>query len=176
MSESSEFTALRDVLAERKRQDMKWGEQNHDPFLYLTILGEEYGETCQAALEAKFGKGTLDALRAEAVQTAAVALAIVECLDRRKWGWSKPHTECDKTKNYMSKDIEDMCDIGRLCAEVTCGNRSLQNAVDTISTIANGAIRRDMDARHCLPNPSDQRAATAGPSESRCSTAAETSK
>jgi hypothetical protein len=88
MSESSEFTALRDVLAERKRQDAKWGEQNHDPFLYLTILGEEYGETCQAALEAKFGKGSLGQLRLEAVQTAAVALAIVECLDRRRWAWS----------------------------------------------------------------------------------------
>lgn len=99
MSESSEFTALRDVLAERKRQDMKWGEQNHDPFLYLTILGEEYGETCQAALEAKFGKGTLESLRAEAVQTAAVALAIVECLDRRKWGWSKPHAAREETEH-----------------------------------------------------------------------------
>jgi NTP pyrophosphatase (non-canonical NTP hydrolase) len=82
--------ALKDVIAERMRQDSKWGEQNHDPFLYLTILGEEYGETCQAALEAKFGKGSLKDLREEAVQTAAVALAIVECLDRKKWGWSTP--------------------------------------------------------------------------------------
>lgn len=93
MSESSEFTALRDVLAERKRQDAKWGEQNHDPFLYLTILGEEYGETCQAALEARFRKtpeqraAWMANLRNEAVQTAAVALAIVECLDRGRWQW-----------------------------------------------------------------------------------------
>ena len=98
MSESSEFTALRDVIAERKRQDAKWGEQNHDPFLYFTILGEEYGETCKAALEARFGLPTMDGieavrlahLREEAVQTAAVALAIVECIDRKKWRWSTP--------------------------------------------------------------------------------------
>ena len=98
MSESSEFTALRDVIAERKRQDAKWGEQNHDPFLYLTILGEEYGETCKAALEARFRNtepvdiqvGLLAHLREEAVQTAAVALAIVECIDRKKWHWSTP--------------------------------------------------------------------------------------
>jgi len=98
MSESSEFTALRDVIAERKRQDAKWGEQNHDPFLYLTILGEEYGETCKAALEARFHEPALDVgylrklehLREEAVQTAAVALAIVECIDRKKWRWSTP--------------------------------------------------------------------------------------
>lgn len=97
MSESSDFTALRDVLAERKRQDAKWGEQTHDPFLYLTILGEEYGETCQAALNARFRdkdiaiySDKMRKLREEAVQTAAVALAIVECLDRDKWRWSTP--------------------------------------------------------------------------------------
>jgi hypothetical protein len=99
MSEASEFTALRDIIAERERQEAKWGEQNHDPFLYLTILGEEYGETCKAALEARFnssGPGTPTAidrladLRAEAVQTAAVAMAIVECIDRKKWRWSTP--------------------------------------------------------------------------------------
>jgi hypothetical protein len=33
MSEFPGFEALRDVLAERKRQDAKWGEQNHDPFI-----------------------------------------------------------------------------------------------------------------------------------------------
>ncbi len=52
--------ALQDVLAERARQDIRWSEQNHDPFLYLTILGEEYGETCQAALEARFTKNPMD--------------------------------------------------------------------------------------------------------------------
>jgi len=82
--------ALTDVVVERSWQDKKWGEQNHDPFLYLTILGEEYGETCKAALELRFSKDPekwKKELRLEAVQTAAVALAIVECLDRGKWTW-----------------------------------------------------------------------------------------
>jgi NTP pyrophosphatase (non-canonical NTP hydrolase) len=107
MSESSEFTALRDVLAERKRQDAKWGEQNHDPFTYLTILGEEYGETCQAALHARFSVGSAgnkqltEHLRMEAVQTAAVALAIVECIDRKKWRWNiPPPTPCTNNDGH----------------------------------------------------------------------------
>lgn len=85
--------ALEAVLDERVRQDKLFGEQNHDPFLYLTILGEEYGEMCKAALEARFAKPgknkemLLAHFREEAVQTAAVALAIVECLDRDQWGW-----------------------------------------------------------------------------------------
>jgi len=81
--------ALRCILEERFRQNMKWGEQNHDPFLWGTILGEEYGEFCEAALELRFGKGEsverLAHLRAEAVQVAAVAMSIVECIDRNKW-------------------------------------------------------------------------------------------
>lgn len=76
------------VLRERARQEVLWGEQNHDPFTYQAILQEETGEAARAALELRFGKGTLEHLREEAVQVAAVALAIVECLDRGKWRWA----------------------------------------------------------------------------------------
>lgn len=79
--------ALASVLAERIRQEKKWGPQNHDPFTYLTILGEEFGETCEAALHSKFGGPKASGSREEAVQTAAVALAIVECIDRGEWQW-----------------------------------------------------------------------------------------
>jgi NTP pyrophosphatase (non-canonical NTP hydrolase) len=76
-----------DVLSERCKQDSKWGEQNHDPFTYLTILGEEYGEACQAALHDRFGGNEAGRLRDEMVQVAAVAFAIIECIDRDKWHW-----------------------------------------------------------------------------------------
>jgi NTP pyrophosphatase (non-canonical NTP hydrolase) len=81
--------ALVSVLDERQRQDQQWGEQNHDPYTYMAILIEELGEMAQAALQTQFGgkHGGLDHLREEAVQTAAVALAIVECLDHGKWHW-----------------------------------------------------------------------------------------
>lgn len=35
------------VINERKRQDKKWGEQNHSPLLWLSIIGEEFGEMCK---------------------------------------------------------------------------------------------------------------------------------
>lgn len=83
-----------DIARERVRQDEKWGEQNHDPFVYLTVLGEEYGEACKAALEAhKWIDGhrssfwdaeKMKHLREELIQVAAVAKAIVECIDRGK--------------------------------------------------------------------------------------------
>lgn len=92
--------ALYDVNAERDRQEAKWGEQNHDPFTYLTVLGEEFGELCQAALHARFGGPASVKLREEAVQTAAVALAIVECLDRGKWAF---RTDVDNHGNFIAK-------------------------------------------------------------------------
>ena len=79
--------ALVSILEERERQEAKWGEQNHDPFTYLAILTEEVGELAQAALHARFGGPTGEHLRKEAVHTAAVAMAIVECLDRKAWEW-----------------------------------------------------------------------------------------
>ena len=84
--------ALLDILVERFRQDRQWGEQNHDPFVWLGILMEEIGEFARAALEIEFGTPTsprdaarwLANRRHEAVQVAAVAMAIVECIDRKQ--------------------------------------------------------------------------------------------
>jgi NTP pyrophosphatase (non-canonical NTP hydrolase) len=86
---STKSEALASILCERERQDMKWGEQNHDPFTYLTVLSEEVGELAQAALHARFGGEKAWCVRNEAVHVAAVALAIVECLDRGKWTWER---------------------------------------------------------------------------------------
>ena len=80
--------ALIDVLEERARQDAKWGVQNHDLRDWRLILGEEMGEFDQALLEGVvFDNGRRDAftprkIRYELVQVAAVALAMIECVDR----------------------------------------------------------------------------------------------
>lgn len=70
------------IDCERTRQDSKWGVQNHDGPTWLAILGEEVGELCQCVLHAKFGGSQSDKVLEEAVQVAAVAKAIVECLLR----------------------------------------------------------------------------------------------
>ncbi len=78
--------SLISVLDERKRQDKKWGEQNHDPYTWLAVLQEEVGEYAKEALEMHFGKkDNLVELYKECVHVAAVALAMVECIDRHKW-------------------------------------------------------------------------------------------
>lgn len=86
---------LGDISDERRRQDAKWGEQNHDFTVWATVLGEEFGETCHAMLHYRAAAGRaenvegdtdpeawLAKVRKEAIQTAAVAAAIVEFIDR----------------------------------------------------------------------------------------------
>lgn len=82
-------SALQAVLEERVRQDNQYGVQDHPAEWWLVILGEEYGELCQVALETHFDNGPdkrclggVKNLRTEAVQVAAVALAMVESIDR----------------------------------------------------------------------------------------------
>lgn len=81
---------LQDIMEERARQDEKWGEQNHDPYKWMVILAEEYGEACREALEAETAANLslvdihLMAYRKELIETAAVALAALESLDRNE--------------------------------------------------------------------------------------------
>ena len=82
-----QLRAMEDVLVERRRQDCKWGVQRHPPEWWLVILGEEYGEACQAALADMFtknrrtGEKRSGEYRKELVQVAAVALAAIERFD-----------------------------------------------------------------------------------------------
>lgn len=84
---------LDEVRQERVHQNDKWGEQNHAPAVWLMILGEEVGEATTAALEAwandpvlypRSRDQWLVRYRAELLQVAAVAIAMIESLDRNE--------------------------------------------------------------------------------------------
>jgi NTP pyrophosphatase (non-canonical NTP hydrolase) len=75
--------ALADVVGRRQAQNRKWGVQNHDPITWSAILSEECGEFAQAALQLKFGGPAAAGLRDEALDCAAVAVQIVEYIDRQ---------------------------------------------------------------------------------------------
>lgn len=74
------LNVLIDVDDERTRQDALWGKQRHSLGDWLMILGEEYGEVCQAMQKTKsWGKETdSNDLYTELIQLAAVAVAIAE--------------------------------------------------------------------------------------------------
>ncbi len=92
---------LSEVLAERIRQDERWGEQNHPDgtgSLTQVIEADKAREGCKAAFDRgdgtwmhvlieetfeAFAEGDPTKLRTELVQVAAVAVAWIEAIDRR---------------------------------------------------------------------------------------------
>ena len=68
------------ILIERQKQHDKWGEQNHDVYKWLAILGEEVGEANKAALE-----DSRDDLINELIQIGAVTVAMIESLKRNNY-------------------------------------------------------------------------------------------
>ena len=90
---------LEEIKQEVDRQNQKFGEQNHKPIEWIAILSEEVGEAAKEALDHhfKYPKKTDDGsqecnleiqaqrlkdYREELIQVAAVAVQMIECLDR----------------------------------------------------------------------------------------------
>lgn len=66
------------IQDERLKQDQKWGEQNHSAERWVSILAEEFGEMAR-----EVNDQNLDPYETELIQTAAVALAMLECYGRK---------------------------------------------------------------------------------------------
>ncbi len=92
----AEGRAFQETINERRRQDRKWGEQDHSFVEWISILAEEFGEASRAANHAYFmiqkEEYDFDAVqnwiknyRQELIETAAVCIAAVENLDREQF-------------------------------------------------------------------------------------------
>lgn len=65
--------AVKFIRERREKQDAKWGPSKYRPAPSIAVLGEEFGEVCQAVLD-----GTQEELFDELLDVAAVAHAMVE--------------------------------------------------------------------------------------------------
>ena len=95
-----------DVLREVQAQDEKWGaDRNQSDGMWALILGEEFGEACQAALQDH------DALEGELIQVAAVAMQWIANL---RWlrSLTDPEGEqpCPECHGFGSKRLIDWQD------------------------------------------------------------------
>lgn len=92
MMGSAAEKVCQEILSERVRQDAKWGPQNHTPVAYFAILAEEHGEVAKEVVEATFARSAAERreriakMRTELIQEAAVAVAMIEALDRQAAG------------------------------------------------------------------------------------------
>ncbi len=134
------FKLLNEVMQERQRQDEKWGVQNHSPFVWLAILGEEVGEANKAAVDAHFMHKVPNygEYRAELIQVAAVAVAMVESLDRTPDPLLDYNNEIDK----LGALYEDAKDLACLTDDHPSILGSLLEKLRDIRTIAATALKR----------------------------------
>ncbi len=127
-----------DIMEERRRQEAKWGEQNHpnaDPAVlkdavalcrfYKIPTEQEAKDTCEA--RAREGKVTwaditleefsesFEALaqseevaRTELVQLAAVVVSWIECIDRRAGKETRQPTSCE---SLWAQDLRGICNV-----------------------------------------------------------------
>lgn len=85
------------VRNERKRQNEKWGIQDHNPVEWIAILTEEVGEASKESVDFHFGNGLngskeandfiqkdrVNKIKTELIQVAAVAIQAVESIERQ---------------------------------------------------------------------------------------------
>jgi NTP pyrophosphatase (non-canonical NTP hydrolase) len=104
---------LREIQAERERQDARWGEQNHEPMVWLSILTEEVGEVAKAILE-----GSVSNYREEIIQCAAVSLAALQSLNRNEIKFQSV-TELQEENARLTERLEGLRSAMRVaCAEL----------------------------------------------------------
>lgn len=95
------------IAQERIAQDQRWGKQRHTAGDWILILAEELGELSKELLEGD-RKASLD----EAIQTAAVAQAIVEHLIEQP-----VHVTAKSHGVAINVDVSDVERLRRLMAE-----------------------------------------------------------
>lgn len=76
--------AIRLCIEERKAQLEKWGHQNHPPAIWHLVIGEEVGELAEAILDLRYSNTGMPHVKAEAVQVATSAIALIEWIEEQE--------------------------------------------------------------------------------------------
>lgn len=86
---------ITEVLAELVRATEKFPTWPSDPLHAVAVLGEKFGELTKAALQLTYEphKTSVAEVRAEAIQTAAMALRFAMSLGRYEYAGCKQHVQ-----------------------------------------------------------------------------------
>ena len=99
------------VKEERRRQSEARGEQNHNCYKWMAILGEELGEVFKIIEERTEYKVDQEEytrnLQYELIQTAAVAVAWVEAIRRKEGTEQDPKCVCISCNTHMLEESKN---------------------------------------------------------------------
>jgi NTP pyrophosphatase (non-canonical NTP hydrolase) len=88
-------TIIEEVMAELRRATVKYPTWPSDPLHALAVLGEEFGELTKAMLQMTYEpeKATVEEVREEAIQTAAMAIRLAISLDQYEYVQGEQHSQ-----------------------------------------------------------------------------------
>jgi len=78
-----------------------------DPMHAVNILHEEVGELAQAIADVIYKTDTIDHVREEAIQAAAMCVRFLDSLEVYSWKHSPSHVQHIKCKDMMGDEISD---------------------------------------------------------------------
>jgi hypothetical protein len=89
------MTVIQEVLQEVQKATNKFPTWPTDPLHALAVLGEEYGELNKAMLQLTYEphKTSVDEVRMEAIQTAAMALRLAASLEVYQYKGCEQHKQ-----------------------------------------------------------------------------------
>jgi len=91
------MSVIDQIITEVTKATQKFPTWPTDPLHALAVLGEEFGELTKDMLQLTYEphKTTLDNVRTEAIQTAAMAVRLAMSLDRYNYQRSPQHVQVD---------------------------------------------------------------------------------
>lgn len=91
----TQMQTIDDIIMELQRAIKKFPAWPDDPLHALAVLGEEYGELTKEVLQLTYEphKTSLEKVKTEAIQTAAMALRFVASLEQYKYVPSMQHPQ-----------------------------------------------------------------------------------
>lgn len=109
------MNVIEQITAEVARATVKFPTWPTDPLHALAVLGEEYGELTKAMLQLTYEphKTTLEEVRTEAIQTAAMALRLAMSLDRYEYRRGEQHSQNEDIISGHGPACDAVCCCGR---------------------------------------------------------------
>ena len=73
-----------EIISELKKAKIKWPEYYNDVIHAVSVMNEEAGEVIQAALDLTYDNGSIEKVKKELIQTAAMCFRALENIDNLK--------------------------------------------------------------------------------------------
>jgi NTP pyrophosphatase (non-canonical NTP hydrolase) len=110
--EEKDMNVIDQITAELERATVKFPTWPTDPLHALAVLGEEYGELTKAMLQLTYEphKTTPEEVRAEAIQTAAMALRLAMSLDRYEYRRGEQHKQISEGDRFIGLRVDQLAD------------------------------------------------------------------